>query len=184
MRAPCFAWNRAVTRCLYHAWTYDLAGNLTGVAFQNGVNGKGGIPADFQMADHSLRRLGPQMAAHFCRVFHKPVQVLGYHHQVMYNNWKLYMENSRDPYHATILHAFYASLKLNRLTMDGGLIVEHDGRHSINYSKGATLDGAMTIFSAGQYHDEVFVRQDQAFFRQRLVIPDSRRIDTLLVIPL
>lgn len=149
--------------CLYHAWTFDLKGNLTGVAFEKGVNGVGGMPPEFEKSQHGLERLrtesfqglifgtfssaveplesylGPTMAAHVRRVFHKPVEVLGYHHQVMQNNWKLYMENSRDPYHATILHAFYATFKLNRLTMDGGLVVEHDGRHTMNFSKGATL---------------------------------------------
>lgn len=148
--------------CVYHGWSYDLDGNLTGVAFRNGVNGKGGMPDDFDFANHGLERmrvesfngvvfgtfsaaveslddyLCPGMTAHMRRVFHKPVEVLGYHHQTMENNWKLYMENSRDPYHATILHAFYTTFKLNRLTMDGGLIVDHDGWNSINFSKGAT----------------------------------------------
>jgi anthranilate 1,2-dioxygenase large subunit len=149
--------------CVYHAWTYDLAGQLTGVAFQHGVNGKGGMPAEFNLAEHGLERLrcesfqglifgtfstaveplesylGPGMTSQIRRVFHKPVEVLGYHHQLMHNNWKLYMENSRDAYHATILHAFFTSFKLNRLTMDGGLTLERGGWHSINYSKGATL---------------------------------------------
>jgi anthranilate 1,2-dioxygenase large subunit len=149
--------------CAYHGWTYDLQGKLRGVPFQNGVNGKGGMPDDFDLAQHGLERLraesfhglvfatfsdttepletylGPSMASHIRRVFHKPVEVLGYHHQVLHNNWKLYMENSRDPYHATILHTFYATFKLNRLTMDGGVTMDHDGWHSINYSKGATL---------------------------------------------
>lgn len=149
--------------CAYHGWTYDLQGKLRGVPFQNGVGGKGGMPEDFDLAQHGLERLraesfhglvfgafsdsvepletylGPGMAAHIRRVFHKPVEVLGYHHQVLHNNWKLYMENSRDPYHATILHTFYATFKLNRLTMDGGVTMDHDGWHSINYSKGATF---------------------------------------------
>ena len=149
--------------CPYHNWTYDLTGELIGVAFQHGVGGQGGMPEDFDLAEHGLERvrtesfrglvfgtfsssvepleayLGPGMTAHLARVFHKPVEVLGYHHQTLGNNWKLYMENSRDPYHATILHTFYATFKLNRLTMDGGITVEHGGWHSINYSKGATL---------------------------------------------
>ena len=148
--------------CLYHGWTYDLKGKLCGVPFQHGVAGKGGMPEDFDPADHGLERLrvetfqglvfatfsakaepleaylGPSMTAHLRRVFHKPVEVLGYHHQTLQNNWKLYMENSRDPYHASILHAFYATFKLNRLTMDGGLTLDHDGWHNIIYSKGAT----------------------------------------------
>jgi anthranilate 1,2-dioxygenase large subunit len=137
--------------CLYHAWGYELSGELCFVAFQNGVNGKGGMGADFEMSQHGLEPLriesffgvifgtfssvadplgvylGPSMSSHLVRIFHKPVEVLGYHHQVMHNNWKLYMENSRDSYH------------LNRLAMDGGAIVDHGGWHSINYSKGATL---------------------------------------------
>src|SRR5689334_1604018 len=28
--------------CVYHAWRYDLAGNLRGVAFRSGIAGKGG----------------------------------------------------------------------------------------------------------------------------------------------
>jgi len=149
--------------CVYHAWTYDLTGKLAGVAFQQGINGKGGMPPEFDRAQHGLRRmrvesycgvvfgtfsdsvedletyLGPAMTAQFRRVFHKPVEVLGYHHQTMNNNWKLYMENSRDPYHASILHAFFATFKLNRLTMDGGITVEHGGWHTMNFSKGATM---------------------------------------------
>lgn len=149
--------------CLYHAWGYELSGELCFVAFQNGVNGKGGMPPDFEMSQHGLEPLriesffgvifgtfsatvdplgtylGPDMAAHLVRIFNRPVEVLGYHHQVMHHNWKLYMENSRDPYHASILHAFYATFKLNRLTMDGGVTVDHGGWHTINYSKGATL---------------------------------------------
>jgi phenylpropionate dioxygenase-like ring-hydroxylating dioxygenase large terminal subunit len=149
--------------CPYHNWTYDLSGKLRGVAFQHGVGGQGGMPADFDLGQHGLERvrtetyqglvfgtfsssvesletyLGPGMTAQLRRVFHKPVEVLGYHHQTLGNNWKLYMENSRDPYHATILHTFYATFKLNRLTMDGGITLEHGGWHSMNYSKGATM---------------------------------------------
>ena len=30
--------------CVYHAWTYDRQGNLIGVAFKDGIKGKGGMP--------------------------------------------------------------------------------------------------------------------------------------------
>jgi anthranilate 1,2-dioxygenase large subunit len=163
MLCPEAGGKRTNLTCPYHGWTYDLQGKLRGVPFQKGIGGKGGMPEDFNLAEHGLERvrcasfyglifgtfsaqaeslesyLGASMRAHIARVFHKPVQILGYHHQVLQNNWKLYMENSRDPYHATILHTFYATFKLNRLTMDGGITVDHDGWHSINYSKGATL---------------------------------------------
>ena len=43
--------------CVYHAWRYDLRGNLKSVAFRHGVNGKGGMPDDFQMEAHGPRKL-------------------------------------------------------------------------------------------------------------------------------
>src|SRR3954464_8064018 len=44
-------------QCVYHAWRYDLRGNLKSVAFQRGVNGKGGMSADFRVANHRPRKL-------------------------------------------------------------------------------------------------------------------------------
>src|SRR5690348_15383132 len=29
-------------KCIYHAWSYDLCGNLRGIAFERGINGVGG----------------------------------------------------------------------------------------------------------------------------------------------
>ena len=34
-------------QCVYHAWRYDLRGNLTSIAFRRGVNGQGGMPDTF-----------------------------------------------------------------------------------------------------------------------------------------
>jgi phenylpropionate dioxygenase-like ring-hydroxylating dioxygenase large terminal subunit len=154
--------NRTNLTCVYHAWSFDLDGNLRGIPFRNGVAGKGGMPAAFDTADHGLQRLrveticglvfgtfsaetepledylGTLMAANIRRVLDRPIQVLGYQHQVMHGNWKLYMENARDPYHATILHAFYPTFKLNKLNMDGGIQLDDVGRHAITYSKAAS----------------------------------------------
>ncbi len=154
--------NKKLLTCVYHAWSFDLDGNLLGVPFRNGVNGKGGMPPDFDVADFGLERLrvetiaglvfatfsdtvaplesylGPKMSANIRRVIDRPVRVLGYQHQMLNNNWKLYMENARDPYHATILHAFYPTFKLNKLNMEGGILLDEIGRHAITYSKSAT----------------------------------------------
>ena len=46
------------------------------------------------------------------------------------------------------------------------------------------IDGAMSLFSAGIYLDKVVIEPDGALFEERIVIPDSRRIETLLVLPL
>src|SRR5260370_6920889 len=46
-------------QCVYHAWTYDLRGNLVGIAFEKGSNGPGGMPASFCKADHRPPNLRP-----------------------------------------------------------------------------------------------------------------------------
>src|SRR4030081_224347 len=43
--------------CIYHGWSYDLAGKLTGVAFERGIKRQGGMPPEFRKDDHHLQRL-------------------------------------------------------------------------------------------------------------------------------
>ena len=47
-----------------------------------------------------------------------------------------------------------------------------------------TGDGEMQLFSAGVYADIIAIDGGRATFRERIVIAESRRIDTLLVRPL
>jgi anthranilate 1,2-dioxygenase small subunit len=67
-------------------------------------------------------------------------------------------------------------------------VVEHsDGAYctQTSYMVVRTMsDGAMSVFSAGRYVDEVVVEGDAARFRKRIVVTDSARYDTLVVIPL
>ena len=145
--------------CVYHAWTYNLQGDLTGIAFKNGVKGKGGMPRDFKMSDHGPRKLrtdvvgglvfgtfsskaptlraylGEEIAPRIERVFagRKPV-VLGRYTQALPNNWKLYVENVKDSYHASILHLFFTTFELNRLNQKGAIVVDASGGHHISYS--------------------------------------------------
>ncbi|MGZ0188588.1 MAG: Rieske 2Fe-2S domain-containing protein, partial [Alphaproteobacteria bacterium] len=49
--------------CVYHSWNYGLDGKLIGLAFKNGVGGKGGMPDDFDMAQHRLQPLRTEI---FC----------------------------------------------------------------------------------------------------------------------
>lgn len=156
--------------CVYHNWTYDLEGNLKSVAFHKGVRGQGGLPEDFDYGEHNLRKLrvesiagllfvtassstpslsdylGEKMSAHIRRIFNRPVRILGTYSQYMHNNWKLYMENVKDSYHASLLHLFFTTFRLNRLSMQGGLVLEGDGGHHISFSKMATETGATTEY--------------------------------------
>jgi anthranilate 1,2-dioxygenase large subunit len=145
--------------CVYHAWTYDCRGNLTGVAFKDGVKGKGGMPETFRMEEHNPRKLrvaivhglvfgsfsedvpsieeylGEEILTRIERVLggRTPV-VLGRFTQVLPNNWKLYMENVKDSYHASILHLFFTTFELNRLSQKGAIIVDESGGHHVSYS--------------------------------------------------
>ena len=140
-------------QCVYHAWSYDLRGNLIGVAFEKGSQGRGGMPASFCKAEHGPRKLrtttlcglvfatlsadtppieeylGGEVRARIARVLRKPVQVLGRYVQALPNNWKLYVENVKDTYHASLLHAFFGTFRITRLTQAGGVLVSPDGGH-------------------------------------------------------
>lgn len=144
--------------CVYHAWSYDLTGNLKGVAFEQGIGGKGGMPATFKKSDHNPRKLriatfcglifgsldedvpsieeylGDEIASRVERVLHKPIKVLGQFKQILPNNWKLYFENVKDTYHASLLHVFFTTFRLNRLSQRGGVIVSDSGAHHVSYS--------------------------------------------------
>jgi anthranilate 1,2-dioxygenase large subunit len=145
--------------CAYHGWTYDKKGNLTGVAFKNGVKGQGGMPASFRMEEHGPRKLrvavlhgliygsfsdavppiedylGAEICSRIERVLAGRVPVvLGRFTQVLPNNWKLYIENVKDSYHASILHLFFTTFQLNRLSQKGAIIVDASGGHHVSYS--------------------------------------------------
>ena len=47
--------------CVYHSWTYDLRGQLKGIAFRNGIKGKGGMPDDFDPAKHRMQRINVEI---------------------------------------------------------------------------------------------------------------------------
>ncbi len=144
--------------CVYHNWSYDLCGTLTGVAFRKGIGGKGGMPPDAKPDAHPPRKLrvatlaglvfgtmsdatppleqymGPEIVRRIRRVMRAPAKLLGGYSQLLPNNWKLYMENVKDSYHASLLHTFFTTFQMNRLSQKGGLIVSEDGGNHVSYS--------------------------------------------------
>lgn len=45
-------------------------------------------------------------------------------------------------------------------------------------------DGEMCVFSAGRYVDEIVIENQHALLKKRIVVTDSSRYDTMVVIPL
>jgi anthranilate 1,2-dioxygenase large subunit len=145
--------------CIYHGWTYDLAGKLTGVAFERGIKRQGGMPPEFRKDDHHLQRLrveelsglvfgtfsdevedletylGPLVVGGVRRVLNRPAKIIGRSTQILPNNWKLYAENVKDTYHASILHAFLTTFRINRLSQPGSINIDDSGGNHFSQAK-------------------------------------------------
>jgi phenylpropionate dioxygenase-like ring-hydroxylating dioxygenase large terminal subunit len=147
--------------CVYHAWSYTLKGDLSHAAFSQGLRGEGGLPKDFKLEEHGLQKLRVatlcglvfatfseetpaleewlgEVATGIKRVLKKPLKVLGYDTQRIHANWKAYHENPRDSYHANILHTFYGTFGLSRMSQESGMVLEDAGRHVYFYTKAGT----------------------------------------------
>ncbi len=85
--------------------------------------------------------IGANIVPNIRRVMKKPVKLLGGYSQILPSNWKLYMENTKDSYHASLLHMFFTTFRLNRLSQKGGLVVSESGANHISYSMAADTAG-------------------------------------------
>jgi phenylpropionate dioxygenase-like ring-hydroxylating dioxygenase large terminal subunit len=145
--------------CIYHGWSYDLAGRLLSVAFERGIKGRGGMPPEFRKDEIVLPHLrtaefaglvfgtlsdeapefadyiGPEIGAAIRRVLNRPVRLLGRSTQVLPNNWKLYAENTKDAYHASILHTFLTTFRINRLSQEARVYIDDSGGHAFSQVK-------------------------------------------------
>ena len=148
--------------CLYHRWCYSNAGELTGLPFRKGLKGEGGMPEDFDMKAVSPKKLQVQSlngvvfgtfsdrtepletylgefgTGMVKRFFSRPVKILGYSRQRIAGNWKLYAENLRDTYHASLLHEFFVTYGVDRATQKGGVKMDARHRHNMNHAYAAS----------------------------------------------
>jgi len=145
--------------CPYHQWNYALDGRLRGVPMRHGVKRdgvvQGGMPADFNLADHGLNRLkvavrggvvfasfdhevesfedyvGPEVLHYFDRLFDgRKLHILGYNRQRIPGNWKLMQENIKDPYHPGLLHTWFVTFGLWRADNQSRMLMDARGRHA------------------------------------------------------
>jgi salicylate 5-hydroxylase large subunit len=146
--------------CPYHQWNYNLDGKLIGVPFQRGVKGQGGMPKDFTLEDRRLTKLnvatrggvvfasfardlepleeyiGADVLQYFDRTFDgRPLVIQGYSRQRIPGNWKLMMENIKDPYHPGLLHTWFVTFGLWRADNKSQLLMDPLGRHACMISR-------------------------------------------------
>jgi anthranilate 1,2-dioxygenase large subunit len=72
------------------------------------------------------------------RFLSRPIRILGYSRQKIAGNWKLYAENLRDTYHASLLHEFFVTYGVDRATQKGGVKMDERHRHNMNHAYAAT----------------------------------------------
>ena len=175
--------------CVYHQWSFGTKGNLQGVPFRRGQKDMTGMPKDFDPAQHNLRQLrvdsyhgllfatfsstvadlpeyiGPQMRPYVDRIFHKPIVYLGCTRQYSDSNWKLYYENVKDPYHASLLHLFHTTFNIFRVGMKATCLADtKDGLHSVIYVSRADEDTNSAAYKNQQIrsYDEGFKLEDDS----------------------
>lgn len=117
-------------QCIYHAWTYDLKGKLTGVSLPDS------FPEDFKKENFGLpkARVQTYLGCIFATLSDAtpPLEeylgeiveglrlalkdgcliLLGSQKVIFKNNWKVYAENIYDGYHTVSLHKAFRMLKM------------------------------------------------------------------------
>jgi anthranilate 1,2-dioxygenase large subunit len=113
--------------------------------------------------------LGPEILADFDATFDgRRLTILGYYRNTVPANWKMYHENLKDPYHATLLHAYLVTFGLLVAGNKSAMIVDARGRHG-------------TMASAKGDGDTVTVDRDSKgemrAFREGMKLNDPRLLD-------
>ena len=162
--------------CVYHQWSFNNQGDLIGVPFRRGLGGNGGMPDDFDMKEYPVRKIrvedyngvvfgtfdwdmedvgeylggDSKVNFHVKRIFNRPVKVLGHSRQYINSNWKFYAENTKDPYHASLLHLFHMTFGLYRSSQTGGVSLSKDW-NTVLFSESGT-DSEESLKETGEAH--------------------------------
>ncbi len=179
--------------CPYHMWCYDHAGSLTAVPQQKGVKGRGGMPEDFDLAGRGMRKLrtacyrglvfgtfadeimpleaylGANAVKQIDRITDRPLRRLGYFRQVVEANWKLYAENTRDPYHAPLLHLFHVTFGIQTPAMKGAALMDPELKNNCILSIADPDDAKDHDVLVEQYSTNAKYRPEFALKDPRLI---------------
>ena len=201
--------NASEHTCIYHPWCYGPDGRLNSIPFRRGIRGKGGLDPSFDMVAHSLRRLrvasvsgalfgtlgddveplqdylGAPVLAQLRRLFDRPVTILCYNRQRIRGNWKLYAENTRENYHASLLHEFLVTFGLDRSTQIGGVKMDARHRHNITWAEAEsdTAELAQEAYGAAHVRSNYLSLQEPELVRFRRERADLLNIAITSVFP-
>lgn len=112
--------------------------------------------------------LGPSVMPWLDRIFKerssaagRELTLLGYNRQRIPGNWKLMMENIKDPYHPGLLHTWFVTFGLWRADQKSRMVMDSHGRHAVMISRrneggaNAAVTEGVTSFKANMtLHDD------------------------------
>ncbi len=167
----------------------DLAGLPFKDGVKDGDCLNGGMPTGFELKDHGLTKLrvatlhglvfatfsdnvqaledylGPNLLPWLDRIFKGPdgarhLTLLGYNRQRIPGNWKLMMENIKDPYHPGLLHTWFVTFGLWRADQKSRMVMDAEGRHAVMISRrneggqAAVTEGVTSFKADMALHDD------------------------------
>lgn len=156
--------------CPYHRWCFNLEGTLVNMPYRKGIKGKGGMSPCFELSHHGLEQLkvterhgvvfasydkdiesleeylGPSILSYFDRVCDgRPLQVIGTMRHRVHTNWKLQIENLKDPFHAALLHVFFVNFGIWRSDQDTEVKLDALRRSSVLVSTASFKEAAQEV---------------------------------------
>jgi phenylpropionate dioxygenase-like ring-hydroxylating dioxygenase large terminal subunit len=102
----------------------------------------------------------------------------------MPNNWKLYFENVRDTYHASLLHLFLTTFRITRLSQGGGVLVSDTGVGHASATL-VPMQGPDTSYTSQSLRadNESFRLADPSILRMHDEFHDNIQLQILSVFP-
>ena len=181
----------------------DLAGLPFKDGVKDGDTVNGGMPEGFDIKDHGLTKLrvavlhglvfatfsdsappiedylGPSIMPWINRIFKgdggaRKLTLLGYNRQRIPGNWKLMMENIKDPYHPGLLHTWFVTFGLWRADQKSRMVTDEHGRHAVMLSR--RHEGGQSAINAAVRQD---VTEGVTSFKANMVLHDDRLLDVV-----
>ena len=158
---------------------------------------QGGMPEGFDVKDHGLTKLrvavlhglvfatfsddapaldeylGPSIMPWINRIFRsadgsaRKLTLLGYNRQRIPGNWKLMMENIKDPYHPGLLHTWFVTFGLWRADQKSRMVMDEHGRHAVMISR------------RNEAAASIAVTEGVTSFKANMALHDDRLLDVV-----
>ncbi len=122
--------------------------------------------------------LGPDVMPWINRIFadaegntSRKLTLLGYNRQRIPGNWKLMMENIKDPYHPGLLHTWFVTFGLWRADQKSRMVMDAHGRHAVMISRRNEASASAAVNAS--------VTEGVTSFKANMTLHDDRLLDVV-----